>query len=153
MKPNILVPFDRKRKQDLHCISYLVLNVLSMYQTWHVPLFHPNRNPNTFLSNKFKILFKILHKYLIEQKQVKQAPGSFLFFWFSVTYIKISSKPWPINLCSKMLKRVRKVTYFVPFCSLLKRTLLKFNLILQRCMVLLRSPTSLLHICRGRYLR
>ena len=138
-----------------------------MYQTWHLRLFHPNRNPNhlfelvfyTFLANKFKILYKILHKHLIEQKSVKHAPGSFLNFWFSVTYIKISSpKPWPINLWSKMLKIVGKVTYFVPFRSWLKRTLLKFNLILQRYMIFLRSPTSLqicpnfFQICRGRYL-
>ena len=136
-----------------------------MYQTWHLRLLHPNRNPNhlfelvfyTFLANKFKILYKILHKHLIEQKSVKHAPGSFLNFWFSVTYIKISSpKPWPINLWSKMLKIVGKVTYFVPFRSCLKRTLLKFNLILQRCMIFLRSQTSLqicpnyFQICRGR---
>ena len=77
----------------------------------------------------------------------------FLTFWFSVTYIKISSsKPWPINLWSKMLKIVGKVTYFVPFRSWLKRMLLKLNLTLQRCMILLRSRTSLLQICRGRYL-
>ena len=43
----------------------------------------------------------------------------------------------------KMLKIVGKVTYFVPFRSWLKRTRLKFNLILQRCMIFLRSPTSL----------
>ena len=52
----------------------------------------------------------------------------------------------------KMLKIVGKVTYFVPFRSWLKRTRLKFNLILQRCMIFLRSPTSLLLILRGRYL-
>ena len=113
----------------------------------------------TFLANKFKILYKILQKQLIEQKQVKHAPGSFLTFWFSVIYIKIlSSKPWPIILWSKMLKIVGKVTRFVPFCSCLKRTLLKFNLLLQRCMIFLHSPSSLqvcpnlLQICRGRYL-
>ena len=132
-----------------------------MYQTCHPHFLHPNRNPNhlfefvsyTFLANKFKVLYKILHKHLIEQKQVKHAPRSFLTFWFPVTYIKISSsKPWPINLRSKMLKIVGKVTYFAAFYSWLKRTLLKLNLILQRCMIFLRSPTSLLHICRGRYL-
>ena len=103
--------------------------------------------------SKFKILFKILHKHLTEQKKVKHGPGSFLAFCFSVTYIKISpSKPWPINLWSKMVEIVGKVTYFAPFCSWLKRTLLKFKLILQRCMIFMRSPTSILHICRGRYL-
>ena len=83
----------------------------------------------------------------------------FLTFWFSVTYIKISSlKPWPISLWSKKLNIVDKVTYFVPFRSWLKEALLKFNLILQRC-IFLGSPTSLqicpnfLQICRGRYLR
>ena len=109
IKPNLLAPFDRKKKQDLHYILYLVLNVLRMYQTWHLPLLYPSRNLNhlfelvfyTFLANKFKIFYKILHKHLIEQKQVKHAPGSFLTVWFSVTYIKISSsKTWPINLWS-----------------------------------------------------
>ena len=78
---------------------------------------------------------------------------------FSVTYIKISSsKSWSIKLWSKMLKIGVKVTYFAPFRSWLKRTLLKFNLILQRYMIFLRSPTSLqicpnfFQICRGRYL-
>ena len=132
-----------------------------MYQTWYLRLLHPHKDPNhlfelvfyTFLANKFKILYKILHKHLIEQKEVKHASGFFLNVWFSVTYIKISSsKPWPINLCLKMLKIVGKVIYFAKFCSWLKRTLLKFNLILQRCMIFLRTPTSLLHICRGRYL-
>ena len=132
-----------------------------MYQTWHLRLFYPNRNPNhlfelvfyTFLVDKFKILYKILHKHLIEYKYVKHVPGSFLTFWFSVTYIKISSsKPWSSNLCSKKLKIVGKLSCFTPFFSWLKRTLLKFNLILQRCIIFLRSPTSFLHICRGRYL-
>ena len=72
---------------------------------------------------------------------------------FFVTYIKISpSKPWSVNLRSKMLNIVGKLTYFVPFRSWLKRTLLKFNLILQRCMIFLRSTNSPLQICRGRYL-
>ena len=53
----------------------------------------------------------------------------------------------------KMLKIVGIVTYFVPFRSWLKRTLLKLNLILQRCMIFLCCPTSLLQICRGRYLQ
>ena len=137
-----------------------------MYQTY-LRLFHPNKNSNhlfelvfyTFLTNKFKILYKILHKHSIEQKLVKHAPGSFLNFWFSVTYIKISSpKTWPINLWSKLLKIVGKVTYFVPFRSWLKRTLLKFNLILQRCMIFLHSPTILkicpifFQTCRRKYL-
>ena len=134
-----------------------------MYQTWHLQLLHPNRNPNhlfelafyTFLANKFKILYRILHKHLIDQN----APGWFLTFWFSVTYIKISSwKSWPINPWSKMLKIVGKVTYFVHFRFWSKRTMLKFKLILQRCMIFLRSPTSyqvcpdFFQIYRGRYL-
>ena len=65
---------------------------------------------------------------------------------------RLASKPSPVNLWSKMLKIVGKVTYFSPFCSWLKRRLLEFNLILQWFMNFLRSPTSLLHICRGRYL-
>ena len=77
----------------------------------------------------------------------------FLTFSFSVTYIKISlSKPWPINLWSKMVKTVGKVTYFTPFCSWLKSTILKFKLILQRWMIFLRSPTSFFHIYREWYL-
>ena len=57
-----------------------------------------------------------------------------------------------------MLKIVGKVTYIVPFRSWLKSTLLKFNLILQRCIIVLRSPTSLqicpdfFQNCRGRYI-
>ena len=139
------------------------MNVLRMYQTWHLRLLHPNRNPNHLFGLAFYIFFKILnkiiHKHLIEQKQVKNTPGSFLAFWFSVTYIKISSsKTWPIDLLSKMLKIIGKVTYFVPFWSWSKKTLLKFNLILQRCMIFLRSPTSLqifpnfFQIYRGTYL-
>ena len=139
------------------------MNVLRMYQTWHLRLLHPNRNPNHLFGLAFyiffKILYKIIHKHLIEQKQVKNTPGSFLAFWFSVTYIKISSsKTWPIDLLSKMLKIIGKVTYFVPFWSWSKKTLLKFNLILQRCMIFLRSPTSLqifpnfFQIYRGTYL-
>ena len=69
LKPNLVAPFDRK-KHGLHCISYLVLNVLSMR-----PL-HPNRNGNylfelvsyKFLANKFKIYKKILYGQLIEEK-------------------------------------------------------------------------------------
>ena len=139
------------------------MNVLRMYQTWHLRLLHPNRNPNHLFGLAFyiffKILYKIIHKHLIEQKQVKNTPGSFLAFWFSVTYIKISSsKTWPIDPLSKMLKIIGKVTYFVPFWSWSKKTLLKFNLILQRCMIFLRSPTSLqifpnfFQIYRGTYL-
>ena len=137
----------QKKKQGLHYISYLVFNVLSMYQTWHLRLlqrielgFYP------FLASKLKIMYKILYKHLI-----KQTCTWILTFWFSATCIKTSSsKPWPINLGSKTLKILRKVTYFVTFRSWIKRTLLKFNLILQRCMVFLRSPT--LQICAGRYL-